>query len=83
MVVLEGDALLVVLAINNPSLFSSWDFANCLADVSLILSSFQSWNALKVFRSVNFRAHVLDKWVVFRLFLEIFSQDLLFSFLFR
>ena len=27
---LEGDALLVVLAINNPSLFSSWKFANCI-----------------------------------------------------
>ena len=42
LVVLEGDALLVVLAINNSSLFSSWNFANCIADVSLVLSSFQS-----------------------------------------
>jgi hypothetical protein len=36
---LEGDALLVVLAINNLSLFFSWNFANCIADVSLVLSS--------------------------------------------
>ena len=27
---LEGDALLVVLAINNPSLFSPWTFAHCI-----------------------------------------------------
>jgi hypothetical protein len=53
----------VVLAINNPSLFSSWNFANCIADVSLVLSSFQGWNTLKVSRSANFRAHALGKWV--------------------
>jgi hypothetical protein len=37
---LEGDALLVVLAINNPTLFSSWSFANCISDINLALSSF-------------------------------------------
>jgi hypothetical protein len=62
LIALEGDALLVILAINNPPLFSSWNFANCLADIRLVLSSFQSWNALKVSRSANFRAHVLGKW---------------------
>jgi hypothetical protein len=50
------------LAINNPPLFASWNFANCLADISLVLSSFQSWITLKVSRSANFRAHVLGKW---------------------
>ena len=63
LLVLEGEALLVVLAINHPSLFSSWNFANCIADVSLVLSSFQSWNTLKVCRSANFRAHALSKLV--------------------
>ncbi|XP_059440565.1 uncharacterized protein LOC132173020 [Corylus avellana] len=58
---LEGDALLVVLAINNPSLFSSWIFANCISDISVVLAPFQSWNALKVSRSANFRAHALAK----------------------
>jgi hypothetical protein len=53
---LEGDALLVVLAINNPPLFSSWCFAHCISDISLVLSSLQSWNALKVSRCANFRA---------------------------
>jgi hypothetical protein len=45
---LEGDVLLVILAINNPHLFSSWSFANCILDISLVLSSFHSWNVLKV-----------------------------------
>jgi hypothetical protein len=58
---LERDALLVILAINKPSIFSSRCFCNIVSDVSVILSSFQSWNALKVSRSTNFRAHVLAK----------------------
>jgi hypothetical protein len=57
----EGDALLVILAINSPTLFSSWYFVNCISDISLTLSSFQSWNALKVSRCANFRAHALAK----------------------
>jgi hypothetical protein len=59
---LEGDALLVVSAINNPPLFSTWSFANCIADISTVLSSFPSWNASKVSRCANFRAHTLAKW---------------------
>ncbi|XP_059446389.1 uncharacterized protein LOC132177930 [Corylus avellana] len=59
---IEGDALLVVLAINNPSLFSSWSIANCISDIIVTLSSFPSWNASKVSRCANFRAHALAKW---------------------
>jgi hypothetical protein len=59
---LEGDALLVILAINTPSLFHSWNFSNIVSDIILDLSSFQSWNGLKVSRSANFRAHALTKW---------------------
>jgi hypothetical protein len=44
---LEGDALLVILAINQPSLFSSWSFANVISNISLDLISFQSWYASK------------------------------------
>ena len=64
---LEVDALLVVLAINNLPLFSSWTFANCIADVNLVLVSFQSRNALNVSRYVNFRALALAKYVTFHL----------------
>jgi hypothetical protein len=59
---LEGDALLVILAINLHSLFTSWSFANVILDISLDLISFQSWYASKVSRSANSRAHVLAKW---------------------
>jgi hypothetical protein len=59
---LEGDSLLVSLALNSPSLFSSWNFCNLISDTRLVLDSFHSWNAVKVSRSANFRAHALAKW---------------------
>jgi hypothetical protein len=59
---LEGDSLLVTLAIHSPRTFSSWCFCNIVSDISVFLSSFQSWKALKVSRSANFRAHALGKW---------------------
>jgi hypothetical protein len=37
---LEGDSLLVTLAINSPSSFSSWCFCNIVSDISVLLSSF-------------------------------------------
>ncbi|GLT59036.1 hypothetical protein SLA2020_318810 [Shorea laevis] len=51
-----------LLAMKGPALFSSWTIANCISDVSLALSSFRSWNASKVSRCANFRAHALAKW---------------------
>ena len=59
---LEGDALLIIFAINSPSLFSSWTFANYISNIRLIMSYFQSWNTLKVSQCVNFRAHALPKY---------------------
>jgi hypothetical protein len=53
---------LVVLAINHPLIFSSWNFASFLSDINLVLSSFHSWSAVKVSRCANFSAHVLAKW---------------------
>jgi hypothetical protein len=51
----EGDALLVVIAINSLSFFSFWSFSNIISDINLVLSSFQNWNATKVSRSTNFK----------------------------
>jgi hypothetical protein len=65
--IIEGDALLVILAINSPELFYLWNFSNVVSDINLSLSSFQSWNALKVSRCANYRAHALDKWAASRL----------------
>ena len=62
---IEGDSLLIVSTINNPPLFSFWFFANCVEDISVILSSFPSWFASKVSRCVNSRAHVFAKWAAF------------------
>jgi hypothetical protein len=59
---LEGDALLVILAVNQPHIFSSWHFAPYISDIRLELSIFQSWNDSKVFRCANLHAHVLVKW---------------------
>jgi hypothetical protein len=59
---LERDSLLVTLAINSPPTLSSWWFCNIVSDISVFLSSFQSWKALKVSRSANFMAHALSKW---------------------
>ena len=59
---LEEDALLVILAMNKLHIFAIWQFAPIVLDLRLELSSFQSWNALKVSRHANFCAHVLAKW---------------------
>jgi hypothetical protein len=59
---LEGDALLVILAVNQPHLFATWQFAPIVSNLRLKLFSFQSWNVLKVSRCTNFCAHVLEKW---------------------
>jgi len=38
--IIEGDALLVILAINSPELFSLSNFSNVVSDISLSLLSF-------------------------------------------
>jgi hypothetical protein len=58
---LEGDAFLVILAVNQPPLFSAWQFSSFILDIRLDLSSFQSWHASKVSKYVNYHAHVLAK----------------------
>jgi hypothetical protein len=60
--ILEGDALNVVLAIQQPQLFEGMDFSNVVSNISLYLESFYSWMAEKVSRSTNYRAHSLAKW---------------------
>jgi hypothetical protein len=53
---------LVILAVNKPHLFATWQFSPIVSDLRLELSSFQSWNALKVSnRCANFRVHALAK----------------------
>jgi hypothetical protein len=40
---IEEDALLIVLAINNPSIFSSWFFANCTLTLVLFYHMLQKY----------------------------------------
>jgi sensor histidine kinase YesM len=59
---LEGDALLVTLAVSQPITFSSWHFSSYVSDIRLVLSSFQSWHASKISKCANYCVHVLAKW---------------------
>jgi hypothetical protein len=38
---LEGDALLVILAVNQSHLFSTWQFASIVSDITLDIYFFQ------------------------------------------
>lgn len=58
---LEEDALLVILVVNQPQLFSSWHFAPLISDIRLDLAAFHSWSAMKVSRNANLRVHILAK----------------------
>jgi hypothetical protein len=60
--ILEGDAINIILAIQNPSLFLGWNFANVIADIRLNLLAFPVWKAVKVSRCANVRAHSLARW---------------------
>jgi hypothetical protein len=55
---------LVILAVNKPYLFVTWQFTSIVSNVKLEFYFFQSWNTLKVSRCVNFHAHILAKWAV-------------------
>lgn len=55
---LEGGVFMVILAVNQPHFFFFWQFTFIVSDIILYLSSFQS-----VYRCVNYRAHLLVKWV--------------------
>jgi hypothetical protein len=60
--ILEGDAINIILAIQNPDLFKDWNFASIISDINFFLLSFHSWKASKISRSANVRAHLLARW---------------------
>jgi hypothetical protein len=60
--VLEGDSLLTIVAINDPSLFLDWASAPVISDLHGLLLSIPVWSALKISRSANFCAHNVAKW---------------------
>jgi hypothetical protein len=60
--ILEGDSLITITALNNPNYVSEWSSREIISDVIFLLSSFSSWSATKVSRSINLRAHLVVKW---------------------
>jgi hypothetical protein len=58
---LKGDALLVIFAVNQPSLFASWHFASIIDYISVDLSPFQTCNVLTMSKYINFCAQILAK----------------------
>ncbi|GLT71069.1 hypothetical protein SLA2020_431110 [Shorea laevis] len=61
-IILEGDSLVTIMALNNPDFCTDWSSRGIISDVLSSLSSFSSWSATKVSRSVNLRAHLVAKW---------------------
>jgi hypothetical protein len=59
--ILEGDAIYIILDIQNLGLFLDSNFVNVIANISLILVAFQDRKALNVFRCANFLAYFLGR----------------------
>jgi hypothetical protein len=57
----------IILAIQKPNLFLDWNFASIISDIQVHLLSLYSWKVYKVFRSANFRAYCLARWIAFNL----------------
>ncbi|KAB2632248.1 hypothetical protein D8674_028495 [Pyrus ussuriensis x Pyrus communis] len=60
-IILEGDALLVITAIQNNAMVNHGPFGLLLKDTQRILQSFKSWKASFVRRNANSMAHRLAK----------------------
>lgn len=45
--ILEENAINIILAIQNPSLFMDWNFGNVIVDIILNLLAFSVWKAVK------------------------------------
>jgi hypothetical protein len=71
-ILLEGDSLVTILALNNPYLSVEWSLAAIITDIiSLFHSFFPSWFATKSLKSVNFWA--LSNGTLFIIVMEAFS----------
>jgi hypothetical protein len=60
--VVEGDSLVTMMAINNPHLFFDWNIEPLIFDILLQLHSFPVLKALKILRCANFCAHQVTRW---------------------
>jgi hypothetical protein len=60
--ILEGDSLLTIVAINDPPLFLDWASAPVIFDLHDLLLPIPIWSALKISRSANVCAHNVAIW---------------------
>jgi hypothetical protein len=64
--ILEGDSLIVIMALQHPSLVLDWKIENIIADSIAMIPPSSSWKARKVHRSANFCAHHVAYWAAAR-----------------
>jgi hypothetical protein len=63
---IEGDSLIVISALQAPSLVHNWQIERVIADsMNTILASY-SWKVRKINRSANFYAHHVTHWAASR-----------------
>lgn len=71
-VMIEGDSLLTIIALNDHLLFLDWTSVLVISDIQVQLLSINVWSALKTFRCANVDAHFVGKWAVSHLVFESF-----------
>ena len=65
---LEGDSLVVITALQNPSISLNWHLESVITNTLFLLSTSSLWEAKKIHRSTNFCAHHVAYWVTARMF---------------
>jgi len=73
---IEGDAINIILAIQQPDIFKDWNFASIILDIHFHLPLFHSRKACKESRSANSHAHLLARWTAFNLAFESINSQL-------
>jgi hypothetical protein len=70
---LEGDSVVVILALNNQSITFDWHIEYVIANALSIIPISSLWLATKIHRSVNFCAHYVAFWAATRVFSDCIS----------
>jgi hypothetical protein len=64
--IMEGDSLVVITALQNPSITQDWHIESIIANTLTLLPAPSLWKAKKVNRSANFCAHHVAYWAAAR-----------------
>uniref|UniRef100_A0A2N9HPK1 Reverse transcriptase domain-containing protein n=1 Tax=Fagus sylvatica TaxID=28930 RepID=A0A2N9HPK1_FAGSY len=63
-IVLEGDSLLVIQAIQNLPSTQIWTIDSVIFDIQSLLAKFSFWNASHAYRELNIVAHSIARWAL-------------------